>query len=151
MNKTPKYDYLTCVKMAGDCDVTLEDIFDELDEYDPRFVLSWLANRCNMDVNPNIVEGTYTSVWDSEGEITSKANINLNTREVTILEAFDPADCTDDDGNPFECEILKDEYITFNGKKYPCHRYDDTNWTKSNSMKQYPDTTWSNKTGFYYK
>lgn len=115
-----KYDYLLCEQKAKDLGITLEDIFSELDEYAEEFVLCWLANRYGLDVEPNIVEGTYTSVWDGEGEITAKARINLNTRKVEILESFEPSDCYTEDGEPFECEFLIDEYITIDGVNYPC-------------------------------
>ena len=57
------------------------------------------------------------------------------------MESFDPADCYTEDGEPFECEILEDEYVTINGEKYPCHRlYDDWNNEK-----------WTADKGFFYK
>lgn len=136
-----KYDYLICEKKAQKLGLTLEDIFKELDEYADEFVLCWLANRHGIDFKPNIVDGTYTSVWEGEGEITAKARINLNTRKVEILESFDPSDFYDDDGEPFECEFLEDEYITINGVNYPCHQYSDLeDWEN-----------WNCETGFYYE
>lgn len=142
-----KYDYLTCKKLAEKIGMTLEQIFEELDEYDEAFILCWLANRHKIDVEENIVDGTYTSVWEGEGEITARARINLNTREVEILESFDPADLRDEDGDPFECEFLADEYVTFNGENYPCHRYDEDNlWKEENNEWE----GWNPFTGFYY-
>jgi len=140
-----KYDYLTCAKEAKECNTTIEQIFDELNEYDVSFVLCWLANCFSIDLQPNIVEGTYTSVWEGEGEITAKARINLNTRKVEILESFDPADCYDEDGEPFECEFLEDEYVTINGVDYPCHRHSEDEY----SQEDWEDWSW--ETGFYYE
>ena len=120
-----EYDYMTCDKLAAKYGMTLNQVLDELDEhlgdYANEFVLSWLATRRDIDLQPNIVNGTYISVWEGEGEITSKAKINLNTGKVEILESFDPADCYTEDGEPFECEFLKEEYVTVNGENYSCH------------------------------
>lgn len=136
-----KYDYLTCEQKAKDLGITLKDIFNELEEYAEEFILCWMANKCDLDIEPNIVDGTYTSVWDGEGEITSTAKINLNTRKVEVLESFDPADFYTDDGEPFECEILADEYVTINSVNYPCHRLDDEDGWEN----------WTSETGFYYE
>ena len=91
----------------------------------------------------HIVEGTYTSVWDGEGEITAKAVLNLKTREVTILESFDPNECFNENGEAFECIQLENEYVTFNGLNYPCHRItDEDEWADIDC--------WTPETGFYY-
>ena len=140
-----KYDCFTCEEKAKKLGISLEQILEELDEYAVEFVLYWLANRHKVDIMPQIVEGTYTSVWEGEGEITAKAKVNLNTRKVEILESFDPADFYDEDGNPFECEFLEDEYVTIDGIDYPCHRYIEDKY------EQEEWNNWSPKTGFYYE
>lgn len=140
--KKLKYDYLACEEKAKKLGFDLKTIFSELDEYAEDFVLCWLANRHNIDVRPNVVDCTYTSVWDGEGEITAKAKVNINTRKVDILESFDPAECFTEDGDPFECEILASEYVTIDGVNYQCHREDDCDDTWED---------WTPETGFYYE
>lgn len=98
-----------------------------------------------FNVKPNVIDGTYTSVWEGEGEITAKAKINLDTRKVEILESFDSSDFYDNDGEPFECEFLEDEYVTIDGVNYPCHRYN------KNSCEQEEWEGWNYETGFYYE
>lgn len=136
-----KYDYLTCKEKAEGLGSSLEQILETLDGYAEEFVLYWLANRRGMDI---IVEGTYTSVWDGEGEITSKAQINLNTRKVEILEVPDPAGLCTEDGEPFEFEQLEREYVTVGGIDYPCHnRNDGAIWEDVDC--------WTAENGFYYE
>lgn len=97
--------------------------FAELSQYNPRNLIDFL-NAIGYDLpkepNGKIVDGTYTSVWDGEGELTAKAKINLLTKEVTILESYCPGEVFNEDGEPMECECLEDEYITINGHQYPC-------------------------------
>lgn len=64
------------------------------------------------------VKGTYTSVWE-DGELTSDARIDLDTHKVDILQTYDPSD------EDMECECLLDQYVTINGKDYPCCQEDD--------------------------
>jgi hypothetical protein len=146
--KNVELDLSVCEKIAIEVGLTLEQIFDELEAYNEIFHLSWLANKRGIDYIENIVDGSYTSVWEGEGEITARARINLNTREVEILESFDPADCYTEDGDPFECEFLYDEYVTFNGENHPCHRYDeDRLWKEEDNEWE----GWNPFTGFYYR
>lgn len=83
----------------------------------------------------------YCSVWDGEGILTSKAYINMDTKEVDILQTYDPDEIFDEDGDPFECEILKEEYIEFaDGTRKPCHdRF---------SVDEHTD--WNPNTDFWY-
>lgn len=65
---------------------------------------------------------SYSSVWDAEGIISSEAYVNMATRKVTINQVYDPNDILDEDGDPFECNILAEEYIEFeDGTRKPCH------------------------------
>lgn len=140
----PKYDLKTCEAIANKINVPLKTIMEELNdflkEYADEFILYYLANKSEIDVVPNEVECTYTSVWDGEGSITSNAIVNLNTRKVTILEDVDYWDILTEDGEPFECEQLENEYITIDGVDYPCHNINDDGiwddvdcWTKETS------------------
>ena len=103
-----------------------------LSEYHPEILLRFIRSEGYMvpdQLKPRIVPGTYVSVWADEGEIMSPATVNLATKEVTILESYDPTDLVDDDGELMECEILKEEYVTIAGVKYPCMRCDELEQT----------------------
>lgn len=109
-----------------------EQWFEELNDYAPEILISFLKG-IGFDVNMSdtIVDGTYTSVWEDEGEITANAKINLRTKEVNILESFDPSECTTEDGEPFECNILEKEYVMINGEEYPCCNEEDLKFTEN--------------------
>lgn len=97
--------------------------FVELSQYNPENLIDFLnaiGYDFAKDPGAKIVDGTYTSVWDGEGELTAKARINLLTKEVTILESYCPGEVFNEDGEPMECEHLEDEYVTVNGRQYPC-------------------------------
>ena len=132
-----QYDYFTCNKMAKQLNLSLEQIFNELNEYAVEFVLYWLARNHNIDIQENIVDGTYTSVWEGEGKITSNAKININTGKVEILKSFDPSEVFTEDGEPFECEFLQDEYVTINGINYPCCNIQDLEFETCQTMFYY--------------
>ena len=57
--------------------------------------------------HPDTVMGAYTSVWDGGISLTSKCIVNLETKEVTILESFDT-----------DVDVLEEEYITLDGIEY---------------------------------
>ena len=97
--------------------------FEELSQYNPKHLIDFLmaiGYDIAKDPSGKIVDGTYTSVWDGEGELTSKARINLLTKEVTILESYSPGEVFDEDGEPMECECLADEYVTIDGNRFSC-------------------------------
>lgn len=103
--------------------------YEELKEYGENILICFLEGQgFEISLKEVIVDGTYTSVWADEGEITSKAKINLHTHEVEILESFDPAECFTEDGEPFECNILEREYVTIDGKNYPCAELNSDFW-----------------------
>ena len=57
----------------------------------------------------SIVKGKFTSEWDGGIKVTTNCDINLDTKEVTNIEAVDPGTVND----------LDREYITYteNGKE----------------------------------
>lgn len=86
---------------------------------------------------------TYSSVWDGEGEITSDAYANMLTREVKILQTYDPDELLDEDGDTFECSNLADEYIEFaDGTRKPCH--------EKYSVEDYDENEWDPSKDFWY-
>lgn len=108
-------------KFKSYTDEQIRDWYRDLDEYHMDILVSFLKSKgLDVCVSEMIVPGTYTSVWEGEGEITARAEINLFTHEVNVLESYDPAELETEDGYPFECEILEDEYVMIDGKKYPC-------------------------------
>ena len=99
----------------------IREWYQDLNDYDLKIIICFLKSKgLNVDISENIVKGTYSSVWEGEGEITSPADINLFTHEVTILKSYNPEDMTTEDGEPFECECLEDEYILIDNEKFPC-------------------------------
>lgn len=70
-----------------------------------------------------IINGTYTSVWADEGEITTNCKIDTDTHEVFDIEEVDPIDYG------IECEILEYENVEFcDGEKlhrFPVYEKDD--------------------------
>lgn len=102
-------------------DKDISQWYQDLSEYNINLLIEFLKSKgLKVDVSEDIVRGTYSSVWEGEGEITSPANINLFTHEVEILKSYDPSDVTTEDGEPFECEYLQEEYVLIAGSKFPC-------------------------------
>lgn len=66
------------------------------------------------------VKGLYISEWDDGVEIVSEAVIDLETKEVTILEHLYYYDF-----DSLDLEILNREYVTIHGVEYPCYRKND--------------------------
>jgi len=65
-----------------------------------------------------IMKGTFTSDWDDGIEVTSKASLNTETGEISVMESSDVEGL----------DILDREYFTDeNGKEYEvcseCHQY----------------------------
>ncbi len=120
-----KKEFMDCIrndeKFKSYTDEQIRGWYRDLHEYHTNILISFLKSKgLHVCVSEKIVPGTYTSVWDGEGEITSRAEINLFTHEVNVLKSYDPAELETEDGYPFECEILEDEYVRIDGKKYPC-------------------------------
>ena len=63
----------------------------------------------------NIINATFTSVWDGGYEISTDCRINLKTREIVEIKTVEDPDV----------EILNYEYITINSEDFPaCHKDD---------------------------
>ena len=111
--------------------------YQDLSKYDIDVLVAFLKSKgLKVDVSEDIVKGTYSSVWEGEGEITSPANINLFTHEIEILKSYDPSEMTTEDGEPFECEYLQEEYVLIAGSKFPCmnkEEYDKVQLNKDTS------------------
>ena len=59
------------------------------------------------------INGFYESVWDDGSKILlSDAKINLDTKEVEILESYEPKE--------HECQILNEEHVIFDDHAHPC-------------------------------
>lgn len=57
-----------------------------------------------------IKNGTFTSVWDGDFEVTTKCKVNMETKEVFDIEVSeDTADLVND---------LNYEYVTIDGEKH---------------------------------
>ncbi len=58
-----------------------------------------------------IEAASFTSVWDGGHALTTSCTVNTETREITDIETADAQ------GEEFD--VLEEQYVTVNGKKYP--------------------------------
>lgn len=85
-------------KFKSYTDEQIRGWYRDLHEYHTNILISFLKSKgLHVCVSEKIVPGTYTSVWDGEGEITSRAEINLFTHEVNVLKSYDPAELETED------------------------------------------------------
>ena len=60
-----------------------------------------------------IKNATFTSVWDDGYEVITNCKVNMETKEIFDIKSVD-----------IDVDILKEEYVTINDKKYSVSEID---------------------------
>lgn len=63
---------------------------------------------------PNVVKGTYTSVWDGNIQLDSPCIVDLQTKRIEVQGSYD-----------LDVEVLESEYVTIAGHQYSVCQEED--------------------------